>query len=181
MSKVEYEMTGREQIPYQSVVQKWLGTIPIRMQSTLLLSLRGDDSQHHSDIKKITRWMRGLVFIPGNPNNVHEFMTSTDELPKIRDGEPIYKALDYCTVHYYSHLMHGLEIIAYKHPSPIIQESAWNLYSGMVDKFHLRRESRGELDTRLRDLEWPEGKQPQNFEQAQALLRMNMFKEPQKH
>ena len=170
VGKASREMKMSEPI---SVVQNWLSYIPIRMQGTLLLGLRGDDSQSNYDIKKITRWMRGLVFVPGNPENATEFMTGIHQLPKIKEGEPIYKALDYCTVHYFSHLLHALQVIAYHHPRREVSDAAFILYGGLCDKLHVSPENPTKFNERLKQLYFPGRMQPKDFEEAEHLLRRN--------
>ena len=53
-----------------SVLQPWVERLPLRMQSTLLLGLRGPDTHACPNVKKISRWLRGLTFRPANPDNV---------------------------------------------------------------------------------------------------------------
>lgn len=155
-----------------TVLQPWLEEIPIRMQSTLLLSLRGPDTHRAPEIKKVQRWMRGLTFKPGNPANVTEFMTSTADLPKLEEKGPLARELEFCTQHFYSHLMHGLEVIAYRYPDGGIRAEAWGLFNGMCDLFHLKRESWENFEARLEQIEWPGG-QPDTFEQAvEQLLKV---------
>src|SRR5687767_7064785 len=98
-----------------SVLQPWLEHAPIRMQSTLLLGLRGPDTHRAPGIKAITRWLRGLAFKPGNPSNVDEFMGSVP--PRIVEKDAVAKELEFCTQHYYSHLMHALQVVGHCHPS----------------------------------------------------------------
>ena len=146
-----------------SVLQSWLEQIPIRMQSTLLLSLRGPDTHQCVEIKKIQRWMRGLVFKPGNPANVAEFMTSIENVPTLYEKGPLAKELEFCTQHFYSHLIHGLEVIAYRHPIPDTSFVAFQLFSGMCFLLHLLPEEKLDFEMRLKQIEWPDG-QPESFE-----------------
>jgi|GEM_PF-4391672 len=93
-----------------SVLQNWLMEVPIRMQSTLILGLRGPDTHSAPSVKAVCRWLRGLAFKPGNPDNVAEFMKA--ELPeRIIEKGPTAKELEFCSQHFYSHLMHALEVI----------------------------------------------------------------------
>lgn len=151
-----------------SVLQPWLEEIPLRMQSTLLLSLRGPDTHASPNIKKITRWMRGLAFKPGNPSNVLEFMG--DLPPRIMEKGPTAKELEFCSQHFYSHLMHGLEVIGYNHPDYDIAGHALLLFIDMCNLMHLPPERGDVFRERLKEIEWPEG-QPNTFEEAKAMLK----------
>lgn len=156
-----------------SVLQPWLELVPLRMQSTLVLSLRGPDTHACPNIKKIQRWMRGLTFKPGNPDNLLEFMTSLDDTPELREKGPLAKELEFCSQHLYSHLMHGLEVIAYMHHNFHAASKAFELFAGMCKLMHLPVEGKSDFEERLRDREWPGGAQPNDFEQAVSLLRFS--------
>lgn len=149
-----------------SVLQPWVEKIPIRMQSTLLLSLRGPDTYRCVEVKKVQRWLRGLTFIPGNPDNVKEFMASTTELPSLEEKGALARELEFCTQHFYSHLLHGLEVVAYRYPDSHTAGVAYSLFHGMCSLMHLPIEERDEFEERLRTLDWPAGKQPVDFKEA---------------
>lgn len=151
-----------------SVLQDWVVTMPIRMQSTLILGLRGPDTHACSNIKTITRWLRGLTFKPGNPSNVREFMASRPE--RIIEKGPIAKELEFCSQHFYSHLMHSLEVVAYRHPDGSVNGYAWELFNDMCSLLHLPIEELRDFEIRLKTEHWPRGVQPDNFEAALNLL-----------
>lgn len=148
-----------------TVLQTWLEALPIRMQSTLLLSLRGPDTHRAPEIKKVQRWMRGLTFKPGNPANVAEFMTDIGNVPTLQEKNDLARELEFCTQHFYSHLMHGLEVIGYRHPNRVIANAAYKLYLSMANLMHLEDETSQDFELRLRQITWPEG-QPDTFEEA---------------
>jgi hypothetical protein len=151
-----------------SVLQDWVVTIPIRMQSTLILGLRGPDTHVAPGIKTITRWLRGLAFKPGNPDNVKEFMHSMPEAI-VKKG-PTAKELEFCTQHYYSHLMHALEVVAYKHPNEAASRMALDRYIAMCVAFHLPVETTMEFEDRLGTKKWPGGGQPDTFDEAVDMI-----------
>lgn len=153
-----------------SVLQTWVETLPLRMQATLILGLRGPDTHRCPEIKTITRWLRGLTFRPGNPNNVAEFMRVM--LPeRILEKGPTARELEFVSQHYYSHLMHALEVVAYKYPDGVAAFHSFNLYYDMCRLFHLTVESRQDFENRLRQCDWPEGIQPETGAEAIELLR----------
>ena len=150
-----------------TVLQSWLAEIPIRMQSTLILSLRGPDTHRCPEIKKVQRWMRGATFRPGNPDNVKEFMAPLSSVPTLVEKGSLARELEFTTQHFYSHLMHGLEVIAYKHSDFSTAQTAMDLFVGMCSLFHLPEETRDNFELRLRTrTDWKNGEQPENFEEA---------------
>lgn len=152
-----------------SVLQDWLVELPIRMQSTLILGLRGPDGLSTKYIKQWTRWLRGHAFKPGNPNNVKQFML-VELPPKLLDKSPLAYELYMVPQHYYSHLMHSVQVIAFKHPKEDIQTIANDMYRSMVSTLHLFPESHASFETRLGTMKWPGNVQPDTAEEALNLL-----------
>lgn len=147
-----------------SVLQSWLEEIPIRMQATLILGLRGPDTHACPGVKKIGRWLRALTFKPGNPANVREFML--EGLPdRIIEKSSTAKELEFCSQHYYSHLLHALEVVAFRHPERHIAIHAYFLMIDMCNLMHLPTESRENFEDRLQYIEWPGG-QPETIAEA---------------
>lgn len=153
-----------------SVLQPWVETMPIRMQSTLLLGLRGPDGHSTTYIKQWTRWLRGLVFRPGNPENVGQFMNLNDP-PLLEDKGPLAQELYVMPQHYYSHLMHAVEVVAYRHPGTRTSNIAMEMYIRMADVMHLHTESPIEFEDRLCTIAFPFNKQPNTAEEAVELLQ----------
>ncbi len=151
-----------------SVLQNWLMQIPIRMQSTLILGLRGPDTHRAKGVKELVRWLRGLAFKPGNPENVAVFMASMP--PAILEKSSVAQELEFCTQHYYSHLMHAFEVVAYRHPDSDIRTLAYIRFDEMCSLFHLPVEAEDEFEERLKSVEWPGGVQPDDFDDAIAML-----------
>ena len=66
--------------------------------------------------------------------------------------------------------MHGLEVVAYRHPAHDIRLHAFYLYNDMCALFHLPVEEAERFEKRLGSKVWPGGVQPDTFEDALALL-----------
>ena len=143
-----------------SVVQSWVEELPLRMQSVMLLGLRGPDHERCPEIKKMTRWLRGLVLRPANPHNVVQFMRA-EPPERIKEKSLIHRELEFVPMHYYTHLMHVLEVIGYRHPNEQIREHGLWLFFDMCRLLHLPPESDAEFSERLRQFEWPGGTQPE--------------------
>lgn len=126
-----------------SVLKDWVTELPLMMQGTLLTSIRGNDTAPTPGIKKVGRWYRDLLLHNGNPEN--DFM-EFQGLPRVED---IHDELEYSSVHYLLHLLHGLEIVGYKHPDPETSDIALDYYLRIVHWLHLSPETEQELDERL--------------------------------
>lgn len=128
-----------------TVLQEWMSELPWKEQSVILSSLRGPDGFRPGSVKIINRWLRGIV-----QNNAD---TSTDymkELP-FPSLEDFQRDLEYCTMHYYCHLMHSMEIVGYNHPEEKTRVIANKYYSAMVNFLHLNPETKEQLNKRLED------------------------------
>lgn len=150
-----------------SRLQVWVENIPTRMQGTLILGLRGPDTHTAPGIKVICRWLRGLAFKPGNPTEFKTFMGGTP--PRIVEKDSVAKELEFCSQHFYSHLMHALEVVAYRHPSEDVATHAFGLFQDMTGLMHLPVESRQDFEHRLRELEWPNGERPEDYFAAERI------------
>jgi len=162
-----------------SVLQAWVEQLSLMQQTVLLGAIRGPDGigKRHK-AKPLIRWYRRSLLLsafdckvldnPGTPGGgsftgpsisfsvdeltpeakvaqwtkamhpvVSDFMDSRDELP----------------FHYYTHFMHGAEILGYKHPDSTIR-GFWNgVYVRMVHALHAWPETEAQLDQRLGDTE----------------------------
>lgn len=144
-----------------SVQPEWMTELPLQQQSVLMLAARGPDGigKGHP-CKEVQRCYRATVLMAARygrmlqgkdrgdsfmslwnfigtdwRNTVKDFMHSIDELPH----------------HYLMHLMHGVQILAYKHPD-LMSRSRWLLlYMLMVEDMHLSPESEEDMDARLSD------------------------------
>jgi hypothetical protein len=153
-----------------TVLQIWVEQLPIRMQSTLVLGLRGPDTHQAPELKKLIRWMRGITFKPGNPNNVGEFMHH--EPPIIEEKGLCAKELEFCTFHCFTHILQSLKVIAFKHPNSYIGGEAWTRMEAMCNLLHLPIEEVDMFNERLKQIDWP-GQQPDTFEDALHILESN--------
>jgi hypothetical protein len=156
-----------------SVLQPWVEEMPIKMQSTLILGLRGFDGHETSHVKRIAKWMRGITFKPGRIDNLHQFMGQPPE--RIKEKDATYNELDFVTRHYYSHLTHALEVIGYRHPVTEVAALGFGLYWDLCHIFHMEYETIDAFERRLRDVEWPGG-QPNDYAEACAKVGMNPMK-----
>ena len=128
-----------------SVLQEWMGSLPWKQQSVVLSSLRGPDNARPGSVKIINRWLRGIT-----QNNADPSTDYMKDLPH-PSLEELHRDLEYCSMHYYSHLMHAMEIIGYHHPLKEVSDVGMRYYAAMTDFLHLNLETMAQLDLRLRD------------------------------
>lgn len=147
------------------ILQEWISEIPLKMQTVLVLGTRGPDTHRAPELKALVRWLRGNVFLPADPDNP-DFMLAGDP-PPIIEKSPIARELEFVTQHYYAHIMHSLEVVAYCHPEWEVRAVAMGRYEQLANLFHLRIETYADFHNRLGPKEWPSG-QPRNFKEAAA-------------
>jgi hypothetical protein len=131
----------------RSVLQDWVVELPLRFQGTLLTAVRGCDDEPkqwsktgvaYSPGRRITAFIRFCFMNPADPREVGVeegafFMpTPPDPFKPSQFG--------HLPQHWYSHVMHALEIIGYHHPDKAIAEQGRALYLSMVSNMHLNPE-----------------------------------------
>ncbi len=139
-----------------SVLQDWVMELPLREQGTLLTAVRGCDDEAkvwtstgvaYSPGRRLTAFIRWCFMIPADIREVDSqegsFMMSTP--PK--NFKP--SEFGHLPQHWYSHAMHSLEVISYRHPDGHVAEKASNLYHLMVHNMHLNPENIIQFEKRL--------------------------------
>jgi hypothetical protein len=139
-----------------SVLQTWVMELPLREQGTLLTCVRGCDDEPkkwsssgvaYSPGRRLTAFIRWCFMNPADFREVDSqegaFMMSSPPVP-FKPSE-----FGHLPQHWYAHAMHGLEVIAYRHPNPEVSNIAFLLYDKMVDNLHLRTETKAEMIKRL--------------------------------
>lgn len=122
-----------------SVLQDWVMELPLREQGTLLTATRGCDDEpkvwertgvSYSPGRRLTAFIRYCFMVPADPREV-----DLEEGTFMQSQPPdLFKPSEFghLSQHWYSHAMHALEIIGYRHPDEYIAAQAYNLYSAMV-------------------------------------------------
>lgn len=145
-----------------SVFPDWMLKLPMQQQSVLVLAARGPDgiSKGHpcKAIVQAYRAMvlkaayRGRLLRPGETGS--DFMS----LDRFSDAESwqhavnaFFTTIDALPHHYLMHLMHGAEILGFKHPDVIFQERWSGFYVSCCDDMHVAPETEAEMDRRLGD------------------------------
>lgn len=138
-----------------SVLQDWVVKLPLREQGTLLTAVRGCDDEPKTWIargvaespgRRITAYVRWCFMNPADPREVDvpgAFFQSKPPSPFKPSG------FGHLPQHWYSHIMHGLEVIAYRHSNVTVRHTAYGLYQQMVWNMHLNVETLEEFKRRL--------------------------------
>lgn len=133
----------------KSVLQDWVMALPLREQGTVLTAIRGCDLTPKfpldSPERQIVGWIRYAVMNPADPREVGikgAFFQS--EFPTFKPSE-----LGHYPLHWYSHVMHTLEVIAYRNPNEEIASKALGGYRHLVEGLHLYPETKDQMIQRL--------------------------------
>ena len=151
----------------RSVCQDWVLGLSFMQQSVLMSGVRGPDTVRKDHAAKVLmRWYRRCVLYsafesqaleapfafldPGSPGG-GSFTGPIYDIATLRDE--YLRNVDEVPHHFHLHLVHGAEIIGYKHPDTAIRTWWYAFYADCVRDMHLRIESEPEMDARLGDNE----------------------------
>lgn len=135
----------------RSVLQDWVMELPLREQGTLLTCVRGCDVTPKLPLDSIERQLVGaLRFAFLEPADLRE----VDKEPGcFFVSRPPYRwrasELGHYPLHWYSHIMHSAEVIAYRHPDDETREQWMQVYVKLATALHLTPETFDEFVARL--------------------------------
>lgn len=155
------------------VTMEWIDKLPMQQQSVLLLGLRGPDglTKHHR-CKPIVRHYRACIIkaayfgrsiskgaVPTDSFMSMEVFYTTTEAGVttsitedwLRVCKLYFDGIDELPLHYHLHVMHGAEILGYKHPDKEIAACWYAFYLQCCDAMHVNPETREQMDIRLGD------------------------------
>lgn len=155
-------MNSPEITKQKSVQPEWCLALPIQQQSVLFLAARGPDGiakQH--PCKRLQRAYCGSVLVAARFGRCLEWGETADTfmgLDEIASDhfwpaivKTFFQTADELPHHFYMHLIHGAEIIGYKHPDETFRERWLRFYFDAVTEFHLTAETERQMDARLSD------------------------------
>jgi hypothetical protein len=129
--------------------------LPLREQGTLLTAVRGCDLEPKewtadgvvdSPGRRLTAWIRCAFMNPADVREVDvpgAFFQTQPPLPFHQS------AFGHLPLHWYTHVMHALEVIGWRHPDRAVADVALGLYLAMAEGLHLRGETREHMIERL--------------------------------
>lgn len=144
-----------------SVLQEWVTGLPLREQGTLLTGVRGCDlapknpegidprygcsTGECSAERHLSAFLRYCVLNPADPREVNvKGAWFQDHMIDFKPSQ-----FGHYPLHWYSHVMHCFEVVAYRHPSYDIREEAEHIYLKLVRNLHLNPETKEEMIERL--------------------------------
>lgn len=132
------------------ILQAWAAELPLRHQGVLIAAVRGcDGTPKENSAKPIIRALRGAFLNPFDERAMSlssSFMTHSFEEYQLVH---FLKDWDHYPMHFIQHLLHGCQVIGYKHPNGTKRTAFFLAYNRMVRKLHLIPESCEEMDKRL--------------------------------
>lgn len=145
-----------------SVFPEWISGLRMQQQSVLLLASRGPDGvgKNHP-CKSVVRAYRGTVLKAALYGRELKFGEAGDTFMSLQrfadevlwksDIRAFYDYVDELPHHYTMHLLHGAEIIAYKHPNSVYRSRWMMFYERGCTDMHLPIETEAAMDDRLSD------------------------------
>lgn len=164
----------------KSVVQNWVSELTLMQQTVALEIIRGPDglTKYHKS-KYLLRWYRRCVLLSAMDERIMttpyehgggSFTGPSYEVPENFEHTPAFhlnvnkwencmwelvneviRPADELPHHFYRHMMHGFEVLGYKHPDQRIREFWYHAYCRLVKDMHLTPETEATMDHRLGD------------------------------
>jgi hypothetical protein len=146
----------------KSVQPEWCTKLTLQQQSVLFLAARGPDGVAKANpCKAIQVAYRGCVLVAARYGRMLAYGEKADtfmSLDVFADEhawaaavKAFFQHIDELPHHYVMHLMHGVQILGYKHPELKFRAKWEAFYQLMVEDMHLYPESEAEMDKRLGD------------------------------
>lgn len=145
-----------------SVQPAWMTELSLQQQSVLFLAARGPDgiAKAHP-CKDVQRAYRGTVLLAGRYGRPLTWGEQGDSFMCLQQFADLdawrsvldrfFDAQDALPHHYLMHLMHGAQILGYKHPDERFRDRWASYYFRAVDDLHLFAENERDMDHRLGD------------------------------
>jgi hypothetical protein len=145
------------------VLPDWMASLPMQQQSVLILALRGPDGiRKHHPCKAIVRFYRGTVLKAARfgrllriDEKADTFMSMDGFIDNLKFNSKVkeyFDSIDELPHHYHMHLMHGAQVLGYKHPDHEYRSRWHHFYLKCLDDSHTPHpETEEEMDERLSD------------------------------
>lgn len=133
------------------VTKSWIKDLTWKQQTVLLTAIRGCDNRPVTDpAKPIIREYRSIILHDAVPkeNTDNGFMHKFTQ----EEREKFIDTVEEYPTHWFTHFLHAVEIVGYKHPDKDIRER-WNkLYNSLCENvLHVNPERERQLNERLED------------------------------
>lgn len=141
----------------------WAEELSLMKQAVLIMAIRGPDGfpkQH--GCKPILWYYRGCLLAAAHKGRHLRDDEHVPSLMTLRgfsgagwlDALKQFSAVvDELPLHYFTHLMHGVQVMSHHHPDPKVRMRWYEFYSYCCNYLHVPRESREVMDMRLNDFD----------------------------
>jgi hypothetical protein len=155
-----------------ALLPDWVSNLPLQQQAVLVLALRGPDGfpKHHAS-KPILWFLRACVLRAAHTGNMMQHgehiptfmsMLACDDDVWAGQLKAFREVEDELPLHYYTHLMHAAQVLAYKHEDKLLRARWAKFYQQCCEYLHCRPEGRDAMDARLNDF----GRTPERSERV---------------
>lgn len=139
------------------VVGEWMSNLTLQQQSVILLGSRGPDgiAKHHP-CKGVVQAYRATVLRAGMYGRFLRIGECGDSFMCLRrfgneadwadDVKAYLASVDELPHHYHLHVIHGAQILGYKHPNSFFRSNWLHFYQCSVNNLHLEIEDKGLRD-----------------------------------
>jgi len=145
------------------VFQDWLFALTMQQQSVLVLACRGPDgvakfhpvkpivARYRATVLKAAYLGRAMRVDEGDDTTFMTLIDFSNDEHWIAMCQSFFDNVDEAPHHYYMHLLHGAQIIGYKHPMETFRHRWGEFYARCCRDLHLYPESEEQMDKRLGD------------------------------
>lgn len=134
----------------KSVVQDWVtNNCSWKEQTVLFCAIRGPDAGGSPQLKSWTRFIRRNVLQNAAPNKTFMRQEMPEQILILAGNHPLI--FDMLPVHYFGHLLHALQVIAYRCDDGHVSGFADIAYRQLCAYMHLNPETSEEMTERLKD------------------------------
>lgn len=146
--------------------------LTMQQQSVLVLACRGPDgiakfhptkevvAHYRATVLKAAYLGRAMRVDEGDDTTFMTLRNFSSDIHWVTLTANFFSHADELPHHYYMHLMHGAEIIGYKHPELLFRERWLGFYVRCCHDLHLNPETAQQMDLRLNDWDqrhWKDG------------------------
>lgn len=136
-----------------NILQHWVAELGLRHQGVILTGIRGCDGVAKHDVSKpLMRAIRAVALVPFDPRELTEpkgFMYYAAGYEFRQSASAFAKNMDEYPSHFVWHVIHACEVIGYCHPNETVAADFCYAYTALINKFHVRPESKATMEERL--------------------------------
>lgn len=133
------------------MLRDWVQELPLREQGVLLSGMRGCDLTPKvpldSSERQLVAYLRYVVCHPNDESEVGAAVGAYMQHYPPEDWTP--SEFGHYPQHWYAHIMHAYQVVAYRHPDSETRVLAEDIYGRFVHSLHLELESFETMAARL--------------------------------